>query len=179
MKKSINRLFSILAVISILLNTHCKKNNSEEINADTSSEVQNAVITEKDITTLNITEFALSDQSESIAESWDKFKTLLNHMEDLKKGSFSFFKDDKALLQSFLTDLKVEIPEKLNKPSVLVRISAYETVLYKFDEAANIQNSNKEVLLNNIKDILLSFNNLVYQINKEVERDSQNIVKPQ
>ncbi|MFK2818526.1 hypothetical protein U0L90_00245 [Flavobacteriaceae sp. LMIT009] len=179
MKKSINRLFSILAVILILLNTHCKKNNSEEINEDTASEVQNAVITEKDISNLNITEFALSDQSETITESWNKFKTLLSHMEDLKTGSFSFFKDDKALLQSFLTDLKVEIPEKLNKPSVLVRISAFETVLYKFDEAANIQNSDKETLLGNIKDILLSFNNLIYQINKEIERDSQKIIKPQ
>ena len=179
MKKSINRLFSILAVILILLNTHCKKNNSEEINEDTASEVQNAVITEKDISNLNITEFALSDQSETITESWDKFKILLSHMEDLKTGSFSFFKDDKALLQSFLTDLKVEIPEKLNKPSVLVRISAFETVLYKFDEAANIQNSDKETLLGNIKDILLSFNNLIYQINKEIERDSQKIIKPQ
>ena len=69
MKKSINRSFSILAVILILLNTHCKKNNSEEINADTASEVQNAVITEKDISNLNITEFALSDQSETITES--------------------------------------------------------------------------------------------------------------
>ena len=179
MKKNIKRLFSILAFISILLNTQCKKNNSEEINADNSSKIQNEVITEKDITNLNITEFALSDQSENIVKDWEKFKTLLSHMEDLKKGSFSFFKDDKALLQGFITDLKVEIPEQLNKPSVLVRISAYETVLYKFDEAANIQNSQKETLLDNIKDILLSFNNLIYQINKEIERDHQNITKPQ
>jgi hypothetical protein len=179
MKKNIKRLFSILTVIAILLNTQCKKNNSEEITAQISSEVEQDIITENDISNLNITEFALSNQAENIAEDWEKFSILLGHMEDLKKGSFSFFKDDKALLQAFLTDLKIEIPESLNKPSVLVRISAYETVLYKFDEAANISNSNKETLLKNIEDILLSFNNLIYQINKEVERDNQNIVKPQ
>ncbi|NND52171.1 MAG: hypothetical protein HKN54_07185 [Flavobacteriaceae bacterium] len=91
----------------------------------------------------------------------------------------SFFKDDKTILQSYITDLKNEIPEKLNENSIVVRLVALETSIYKLEGIAIVPDAKKEELLQSIKDVLVSHVNLIFQINKKLEKDAQNIVKPQ
>lgn len=136
-------------------------------------------ITAKDISAINYTEFALSDLSENAIKNWLKFQELSLHIEALKKGDLIFFKDDLAFLRSFIVDLKNEIPEALKSIAIEVRLKALETSLLKFQGSSNFSKIKKERLLSDIADILIAHTNLIFQINKKFEKDSQNIEKPQ
>lgn len=132
-----------------------------------------------DIDKIKYTEYVLSDLAVQKTKDWLTFQKLQDHIEVLKKGDISFFKDDKTIIQGFITDLKNEIPDSLDDPSIVVRLKVLETMMYKLDETSNIRSLSKQSILNNIKEVLIAHNNLILQINKKVEKDSQKIVKPQ
>ncbi|RLD28454.1 MAG: hypothetical protein DRI75_06625 [Bacteroidetes bacterium] len=176
-KLKIVNLF-LLSSLILFLNFSCKKTSqtSEEILNEISSE--KSKVSAKDIDQIKYTEFALSNLSEKSTQDWLKFKELQEEIDILKKGDLSFFEDDKTILQSFFKDLKVEIPESLNIPSILVRLSVLETTVFKLKSTSNINNVNKEILLNAIKEVLVANSNVILQMNKKFEKDSQNIEKP-
>ena len=149
----------------LFVNLSCNKGNEviEELPQNTSAEENK--ITIKDIEQIKYTEFALSDLSEKYTRNWLKFQEFLSQIEILKKGNLSFFKDDKVILQGFITDLKNEIPEDLNTPSTLVRLTVLETTMFKLEGVSNINNVNKEMVLNAIRDVLVAHSNLILQIN--------------
>ncbi|MEZ4797956.1 MAG: hypothetical protein R2785_12405 [Flavobacteriaceae bacterium] len=167
----------ILSILVFILSC----NNNKENNISTNEEIVNtdsSKITSKDIAKLKYTDYALSRLTQNKTSNWQKFNELTNIIETLKSGDLSFFKDDKAILTSFLNDLKNEVPESLNTPSVLVRLSVIETAFLKLEGLAILSSAKKEDLLKTIKDVLVSYTNLVFQMNKKFEKESQNIVKP-
>jgi hypothetical protein len=162
-----------------IFNFSCKK----EISADTTTTIEDAKtyeikITAQDIKKLNYTEYALSDLAESKTQDWLKFQELSTQIEVLKKGDLSFFQNDKTLLKTFLSDLKSEIPLQLSDPSILVRLNVLETTAFKLEGITKLGNLDKTTILNYIKDVLVSYTSIVFQINKKIEKDSQNIIKP-
>ena len=176
MKRSNTVIVQCCCLLLMIFHVQCKKidETSDPENDQTN---QAHVITEQDIIDFEIIEYALSDQSQNITENWTKYIEFSTYIEELKKGQLAFFKDDKAIMTGLMTDLRSEIPESINKPSVLVRIAVLETTMSKLDESANIRSTSKETLLENIRVLLESYNNLIFQINKEVERDAQIINK--
>ena len=124
------------------------------------------------------TEYALSNISKNKTSNWQKFNELSNKIEVLKTGDLSFFRDDKAILEGFIADLKNEVPESLNTQAILVRLTVIETVFLKLEGLASLKTAKKEDLLIAIKDVLLSYTNLVFQMNKKFEKESQKIEKP-
>ena len=151
----------------------CKKNNASAEALSQSENSQAYKITSRDIDQLKYTDFALSDLADASTKDWLKFRELLSQIDILKKGDLSFFKDDKAILVSFITDLKNEIPEVVNTVSVVVRLSVLETVLFKLEGVSNLNNVNKDVLLKAVKEVLVAHSNLILQINKKFEKESQ------
>ncbi|MBN4070211.1 hypothetical protein JYT76_00850 [Olleya sp. AH-315-F22] len=135
-------------------------------------------VTTNDISQLKYTDFVLSNLSEKSTEDWLKFQELQEGIILLKKGDLSFFKDDKAILKSLFTDLKNEIPKTLNTLPILVRLSVLETTIFKLEATSNINNVKKELLLNAIKEVLVAYSNVILQMNKKLEKDSQQIEKP-
>ena len=140
--------------------------------------IDSSKITSRDIAKLEYTEFALSNLTKSKTSNWQKFKELTDKIETLKTGDLSFFKDDKAILVGFLNDLKNEVPESLNTSAILVRLTVIETTFLKLEGLASLRSAKKEDLLVIIKDVLVSYTNLVFQMNKKFEKESQNIEKP-
>lgn len=174
-----NILFIIFLMTLSIFNFSCKK----EISADTTTTIEDAKtyeikITAQDIKKLNYTEYALSDLAESKTQDWLKFQELSTQIEVLKKGDLSFFQNDKTLLKTFLSDLKSEIPLQLSDPSILVRLNVLETTAFKLEGITKLGNLDKTTILNYIKDVLVSYTSIVFQINKKIEKDSQNIIKP-
>ena len=168
----------ILSSLILFLNFSC--NSNTESSKKTLQEVnsENFKVSAKDIDNIKYTEFALSNLSENATENWLKFHELQEEITILKKGELSFFKDDKAILVSLITDLKNEIPKDLNTLSILVRLSVFETAIFKLEGISSLSNVNKEVILNAIKDVLVANSNVILQMNKKFEKDSQNIEKP-
>jgi hypothetical protein len=171
-----NFFTSFLAILFFL---SCNTQTTNKNNTDKETLViDNSKITAKDISKLKYTDYALSSLTKTKIENWQKFHELTDKIEVLKTGDLSFFTDDKAILIGFLKDLKNEVPESLNTPSILVRLTVIETTFLKLEGLASLKSAKKEDLLNIIKDVLISYTNLVFQMNKKFEKESQKIEKP-
>lgn len=169
---------SILFLV-ILFISSCNTQTTNDSNIFKEIEtIDSSQITSRDITKLKYTDFALSNLTKSKTSNWQKFNELTDKIEILKTGDLSFFKDDKAILVGFLNDLKNEIPESLKTTAILVRLSVIETTFLKLEGLASLSSAKKEDLLIIIKDVLVSYSNLVFQMNKKFEKESQNIEKP-
>ena len=176
-KLKITFLF-ILSSLTLFLNFSCNSNTESDKKTLQEMSSEDFKISAKDIDTITYTEFALSNLSENATGNWLKFQELQEEIVILKKGDLSFFKDDKTILESLITDLKNEIPEDLNIPSILVRLSVLETAIFKLEGVSSFNNVSKELLLNSIKDVLVANSNIILQMNKKFEKDSQKIQKP-
>ena len=167
----------ILSSLLLCVNLSCDKTTTSSDKTLQEIDPEILKISANDINQIKYTEFALSDLSEKGIKDWLKFQELQEEIVILKKGDLSFFKEDKTILQSFITDLKVEIPEALNIPSILVRLSVLETSIFKLEGISNFNNIKNELLLTAIKDVLIANSNIILQMNKKFEKDSQNIEK--
>jgi hypothetical protein len=169
---------SILFLV-ILFISSCNNQTTNDSNIIEQIEtIDSSQITSRDITKLKYTDFALSNLTKSKISNWQKFNELTDKIEILKTGDLSFFSDDKAILVGFLNDLKNEIPESLKTTAILVRLIVIETTFLKLEGLASLSSAKKEDLLIIIKDVLVSYTNLVFQMNKKFEKESQNIEKP-
>ena len=77
-----------------------------------------------------------------------------------------------------LKELRKDIPDTLKTQSVLSRITIVENMLYKLDEAYKLNTTTKTELAASVKALLISYSNLNFQLNKKLEKDNQNIVRP-
>ncbi len=168
----------VLSSIFLVVNINCNKNNKTNDEADQKTDLKEQQFTRQDIEQIKYTEFVLSNLSDNTVSNWLKFQELNTQIEILKNGNISFFKDDKTILQSFIIDLKKEIPEVINNPSILVRLSVLETTIFKLEGISNINDVKKDILIKAIKEVLVAHSNLILQMNKKFEKDSQNIQKP-
>jgi len=176
MQNSIKILIPFLVILFI---SSCNtQTTNDSIIIEQIETIDSSQITSRDITKLKYTDFALSNLTKSKTSNWQKFNELTDKIEILKTGDLSFFRDDKAILVGFLNDLKNEIPESLKTPAILVRLSVIETTFLKLEGLASLSSAKKEDLLIIIKDVLVSYTNLVFQLNKKFEKESQNIEKP-
>ena len=176
--KRLKITFCLICVFSAVLMS-CKSDVDPEGASQSEQPKNNQKVTAGDISDLKYTEYALSDMALDATKDWLKFKELNSQIELLKTADLSFFADDITLLEGFLTDLEAEIPEILNETSILVRVSALKTAIYKFEGSASLQKESKEAVLQSILDLLVAHSNLIFQINKKLEKDAQQIQKPQ
>lgn len=172
------RLHYMALVLFCMLISSCKTEQTEPESKEDQVETSENSITEADIAAIKYTDYGLSDSAEEETKDWIKFQELFEKIELLKKADLSFFSDDKTILRSFIDDLKNEVPEKLNDPSIVVRMIAMETAFYKLEGLAIIPNASKSDLLDAIGESLMSHTNLIFQINKKLEKDNQKIEKP-
>lgn len=175
--QNIFKFFQILLIVLFISSCNSEVKNEPEI-TDKTTTIDNTKITTSDIKKIKFTEYALSSLTKNKTANWQKFNELTEKIEVLKTGDLSFFRDDKAILESFITDLKNEVPESLKTPAILVRLAVIETAFLKLEGLASLSSAKKEDLLIIIKDVLVSYTNLVFQMNKKFEKESQNIVKP-
>ena len=168
----------ILRVLSLFIclvscNSNTAKIESQSVEDDVSSSV-----TKSDISNLDFVEFILDDKSEKHIENWEKYFELDTHVINVKQADLSFFKNNTELLIAFIQDLKSTLPKSINSTSILARMTALETKMYKLESAVNLSYVHKDDLISAIKEFLISYSNLNFQINKKFEREAQNIQKP-
>ena len=173
-----NFIKSFVIIFCFFSIINCKNKNNELITIDNSITYQEINITAKDIEGIKYTDYALSNLSEKQIEDWLQFQELNTQIEILKKGDLSFFNDETELLSTFIIELKDQIPEDLNSPSIKSRLSVLETCFFKLEGVKDLKNIDKKTILSYIKDVLVSHSNLTLQINKKLEQESQNIEKP-
>lgn len=166
------KIFVLIAFVCLL---SCQENKKE-----TTSQVAplSELITEKDINALKYLDFEPDSKVNKLIENWAKYKEVALVITDVKQANMSFFKDNSEILTALIEELKTTIPESINSPLIAARLTALETKMYKLESEVNLSNSKKEALLACIKELLESFSNLNLQMNKKIEKESQNIQKP-
>ncbi len=167
----------LLSIISIfILISSCKK--TEEDTSIDSVENTSQELAEKEISKLDYLDFALDEKTEQVIENWGEYYQIQDAVNHVKKGDLVFFSDGEAI-KTLLTDLRKNIPEAVNTQATLARIQVLETKIYKLESLSGLSTTTKEALKNSIKEFLVSFSNLNFQMNKKLEKDSNNIQKPQ
>ncbi|MDO7173500.1 hypothetical protein [Mariniflexile sp. AS56] len=169
------KLLSILCVLVIAFS--CKK--SEETSAITTTTTNDSLLVKAaDISKIKYTDYILDSKTEDFTINWKAYNQLTEVISKIKAADLSFFNNNAKEVKELISNLKLNIPENVNSPSILARISALETKILKLESLTNLSTTSKTELLNNIQDVLVAYSNLNLQMNKKVENDHIIIEKP-
>lgn len=169
------QLLYIISFCFIVMGCNNKPQQAAEAKGESS---ESAIITEADIEQLNYLEFDLDTKVEVLAEPWQPYTRLKTAVESVKKANFSFFEEDEQAVFLLVKELRNTIPDTLKTQAVLSRITIVENMLYKLDETHALHTTTKPELAAAIKELLVSYSNLNFQLNKKIEKDGQRIVRP-
>ncbi|WP_299363546.1 hypothetical protein [Winogradskyella sp.] len=169
------RLFCLNIFFILLMGCGGDKEASGTTDKETTS--QKIAITEKTISGFEFTDYALSANGEKVVANWDKYQELAIQVSYLRKADLSFFNGDKALLKGFIDTLKLRIPDTLQTNPVVSRTTIVETTLLRLNENLTLDNISDSLKLQSVKEVLVAFSNLNYQINKKIEKDIYDQIK--
>ncbi|BAO75708.1 hypothetical protein [Winogradskyella sp. PG-2] len=159
----------VLMVFVILVS--CSDAKSTTDLADNESKDQEVNITAKAIENFNYTDYALSGKGEEFLANWEKYQEFALQISYLKKADLSFFNGDKKVLKMFIDEFTKTIPVEFRTNPIVSRTVIIETATLKLNESLTIDNIEGQTKLLNVKEVLVAFSNLNYQINKKIERD--------
>lgn len=152
--------------------------NTEENTNNIEQDSNLPSLSKEQIQKLNFTEYLADSKVKVFTKNWVKYNELERVISNLKQANISYFKENHKILESLINDLKKNVPEELNSPSVMSRLIALETKLFKLESVVNLSNTSSDAMISHIKEVLVSFSNLNLQMNKKLERESQKIIKP-
>ena len=166
-----------LSVIIIVSFFACNKQQEQNV-LPVNTIKDSLLIKEKDIAKLIYTDYILDDRTEAIVTNWFEYSQLQNAFTKVKKGDFTFFKNNNKAISELLRNFKQTIPPEVNTPSILVRITSLETKIYKLESILKLSTSTKPEILELTKELFIAFSNLNLQMNKKLEADNIIIEKP-
>ncbi|MDC1492240.1 hypothetical protein N8376_02640 [Flavobacteriaceae bacterium] len=118
---------------------------------------------------------SLSFEAQKITQKWSSLPELQNIINGLKSENYSALMETDNYLKEFITELKKTLPKKLNSPSITSRLVVLETNLLNLESILSktkFEVNNKNLVSNKSME---SYYNLVYQINKTIEKELQKI----
>jgi len=157
----------------------CKTETQSIVNESTTNEQASKTITKKEIENLKYNDYLLSSDATKAVIDWQKYQELNTQIDYLKAADLSFFKSDLTIITTFINDFRTEIPKKLSTNEIHSRITALETKMLKLNSLLLIDNISKNEQLEGMKEVFIAFSNLNLQINKKLEFEANNILKPE
>ena len=120
---------------------------------------------------------SLSFEAQSITQKWSSLPELKSIINGLKSENYSAFMETDNYLKEFITELKKTLPKKLNIPSITSRIVVLETNILELESVLSktqLETKRKVIVTNKS---IESYYNLIYQINKTIEKELQKITE--
>ena len=170
--------FYALSFISFLL-LSCNDDKASTKVLETENRQQALIITAKAIENFDYTDYALSPESEKALSNWEKYQELAIQISYLKRTDLSFFKGEKEELKKFIDEFKVSTPKEFLTNPIISRTLIVETALLKLNENLSLDQIDDQTKLLSIKEMLIAFSNLNFQINKKLERDLYDQIQPE
>ena len=156
-----------------------KNSSNDENTADVQEKVSNE-ITAEDIESLEILEFGLSSDGKMAVEDWAPFQTLMAEIENLKLADFTYFTQEPEIIRTQVEELRKSIPDSIKSKPIQARLLALNTKMLLLNNLLRLQNISKKEKLESIREFLVAQSNLLLQINKKLELDSNfNVQKSQ
>ena len=169
---------NIISIFCFML-VGCGDDKSTAEIESTDSTEQEIKITAKAIENFKYTDYALSAESEEALSNWDKYQELAIQLSYLKKADLSFFNGDKEVLKKFIGEFISTTPQQFLTNPIMSRTAIIETTLLKLNENLTLDNIEGRDKLLSVKEVLIAFSNLNYQINKKLERDTFDKIQPE
>ena len=169
----------LLFAISIGVFLCCKTEDASEDADQRSADKQRPEITAKVIEGFEFEDYRLSNDAQQVVSNWGKFQELSTQISFLKKADLTFFTSEKDTLKVFLETLRTDIPETINTNPIHSRLSVLENTLLKLNNDLTLDNYSAENKLKSIKALLIANSDLIFLINKKLEYDKNNVVRPE
>lgn len=120
---------------------------------------------------------SLSFEAQNITQKWSSLPELQSIINGLKSENYTAFMETDNYLKEFITELKKTLPKKLNTPSISSRIVVLETNILELESVLSKTQfeTKKKVIITNKS--IESYYNLIYQINKTIEKELQKITE--
>lgn len=120
---------------------------------------------------------SLSFEAQNITQKWSSLPELQSIINGLKSENYTAFMETDNYLKEFITELKKTLPKKLNTPSITSRIVVLETNIFELESVLSKTQfeTKKKVIITNKS--IESYYNLIYQINKTIEKELQKITE--
>ncbi|MBN2867320.1 MAG: hypothetical protein JXK08_01500 [Flavobacteriaceae bacterium] len=169
-------LFIIL--FCCVLSVSCKNETNQNVDTDPSKQTDSLAIKKEDINKINYIDIGLDAKTNKIMPAWQAYQTLADAVQSLKQADYSFFNSDIEVFTTAIKDLEETIPADIKTQSIEARVLAFKTKLLNLKDLKNLNFIEKKELLFATKEVFVAFSNLNLQINKKLEKDSQNIERP-
>ncbi|RCW93442.1 hypothetical protein [Winogradskyella arenosi] len=174
------KLRYILLFLSFIGLSSCNEDaKNETVVQEVAVETTSKKITAKMIESLEYRDFALSPEADRAIASWGEYHELGRQLDFLKRGDFSFFNGDKAVLKKFILEFKNKLPEAFETNPIESRIAVIETELLQLNENLTLDNIKNTTRLESIKGLFIAFSNLNDMMNKKLERETYNKILPE
>lgn len=120
---------------------------------------------------------SLSFEAQNITQKWSSLPELQSIINGLKSENYTAFMETDNYLKEFITELKKTLPKKLDLPSITSRIVVLETNILELESVlskAQLEMKKKVIITDKS---IESYYNLIYQINKTIEKELQKITE--
>ena len=111
----------------------------------------------------------------SSIEEWINYFELNEFIGQLNSNDYSSLIDNKKFLVKFFKGIKFSIPDEINKPEIISRLTVIETDFMRFESMLSNYEIEKEIKIKMVKKINNSFSNLNFQIDKLLEKQEINL----
>ena len=165
-----NLIQSLIYCLLFTIFTNC--NNPDNNSKSESSKI----VSKKDIfkSFTSDTNFIVEDLDESLS-NWNGFNELKEFIVSISKGDYQTLDESDETTKDLFSLLVTKIPSTIDNPSILARIKVTETLAYKLKSNFKNKSTEFEKTKNNL---LNSYSNVLFQIKKTLEKESQKIVNP-
>ena len=165
-----NLIQSLTCCLLFTIFTNCK-NPSNKSKSESSK-----IVSTKDIfkSFTSDTNFIVEDLDESLS-NWNGFNELKEFIVSISKGNYLTLDESEETTKDLFSLLVTKIPSTIDNPSIVARIKVTETLAYKLKSNFKNKSTEFEKTKNNL---LNSYSNVLFQIKKTLEKESQKIINP-
>ena len=165
-----NLIQSLIYCLLFTIFTNC--NNPDNNSKSESSKI----VSKKDIfkSFTSDTNFIVEDLDESLS-NWNGFNELKEFIVSISKGDYQTLDESDETTKDLFSLLVTKIPSTIDNPSIVARIKVTETLAYKLKSNFKNKSTEFEKTKNNL---LNSYSNVLFQIKKTLEKESQKIINP-
>lgn len=171
-------MFKYFTILLGFLILNCTS-SSEKKNVENTSTNKVNLLKKESISKLKFNDIILDNSAKKLTQEWKSYALINEAILDLKNFKFSFFTKEKDIFNTTLIELKTTIPEALNSQPIKSRVLVLQNQLYRFQEELTIKKQLRKDDIVFIKDVFVALSNLNLQINKKLEKEAQQILKPQ
>jgi hypothetical protein len=165
-----NLIQLLTCCLLLTLFTNC--NNPDKKSKSESSKIVSTKDTFKSFT--SDTNFIVEDLDESLSD-WNGFNELKEFILSISKGNYQTLDESDETTKDLFSLLVTKIPSTIDNPSIVARLKVTETLAYNLKYIFKNKSTEFEKTKNNL---LNSYSNVMFQIKKTLEKESQKIINP-